>query len=110
MKALAVTVLRFTRPDADRWRVPLNVRLGKRELPVGLMLITALLFLLAGVNMLTKVSATIGGVSFTILFFTLLTVSERRNAGKKAPGRIPERFRLEFRETQVCESLCLASS
>ena len=98
MKALAVTVLRFTRPDADRWRVPLNVRLGKRELPVGLMLITALLFLLAGVNLLTKVSATIGGVSFTILFFTLLTVSERRNVGKKAPGRIPERFRLEFRE------------
>ena len=39
MKALAVTVLRFSRPDADRWRVPLNLRLGgKRELPIGLML------------------------------------------------------------------------
>src|ERR1700735_5057308 len=37
MKALAVTVLRFTRPDADRWRVPLNLRLDKRELPIGLM-------------------------------------------------------------------------
>jgi amino acid transporter len=98
MKALAVTVLRFTRPDADRWRVPLNLRLGKRELPIGLMLITTLLFLLAGVNLLTKESATIGGVAFTILFFILLTISERRNAGKKGAGRISERFRLEFRD------------
>ncbi len=98
MKSLAVTVLRFSRPDAERWRVPLNLRLGKRELPVGLMLITALLFLLAGVNLLTKQSATIGGVGFTILFFILLTISERRNAGNKRPGRIPERFRLESRE------------
>ena len=98
MKALAVTVLRFTRPDADRWRVPLNLRLGGRDLPIGLMLITVALFLLAGVNMLTKESATIGGTSFTILFFILLTVSERRNAGKKGTGRISERFRLEFRD------------
>lgn len=105
MKALAVTVLRYTRPDAERWRVPLNLRLGKRELPVGLMLITALLFLLAGVNLLTKESATVGGVGFTILFFILLTISERRNAGKKGAGRIPERFRLEFRDDLSPESL-----
>ena len=98
MKALAVTVLRFSRPDADRWRVPLNLRLGQRELPIGLMLITALLFLLAGVNLFTKESATIGGLGFTILFFILLTVAERRNRGKKAPGRTPDRFRLEFRD------------
>ena len=105
MKALAVTVLRFTRPDADRWRVPLNLRLGKRELPLGLMLITALLFLLAGVNLLTKEAATIGGVAFTVVFFALLTISERRNAGKKGPGRIPERFRLEFRDDLCPEKL-----
>lgn len=106
MKALAVTVLRFSRPDVERWRVPLNLRLGgKRELPVGLMLITTLLFMLAGVNLLTKESATIGGVSFTVVFFILLTVSERRNAGKKGPGRIPERFRLQFREDLSPEAL-----
>ena len=97
MKALAVTVLRFTRPDADRWRVPLNLRLGGTELPIGLMLITGLLFLLAGANLFTKQSATIGGVGFTILFFLLLTVTERRNRGQ-APGRTPDRFRLEFRD------------
>ena len=99
MKSLAVTVLRFTRPDADRWRVPLNPRLGSgRELPIGLMLITALLFILAGVNLLTKQAATIGGASFTILFFVLLTMSERFIAGKKQGSRVPERFCLEFRD------------
>lgn len=105
MKALAVTMLRFSRPDADRWRVPLNLRLGGgRELPVGLMLITTLLFLLAGVNLLTKQSATIGGVGFTILFFALLTFAERRSGGKK-DGRVPDRFRLEFRDGLSPEAL-----
>ncbi len=105
MKALAVTVLRFTRPDADRWRVPFNLRLGQRELPLGLMVVTALLFLLAVANLLTKESATIGGIGFTVVFFILLTVSERRSSNKKGPGRIPERFRLEFRDGLSPEKL-----
>ncbi len=105
MKALAVTVLRFSRPDADRWRVPLNLRLGATELPIGLMLITTLLFLLAGVNLFTKESATIGGVGFTVLFFILLTVGERRNGGKAAAGRTTDRFRLEFRDDLSPEAL-----
>ena len=106
MKALAVTVLRFTRPTAERWRVPFNLRVGGGEWPIGLMLITAILFLLAGVNLLTKQAATIGGVSFTILFFVLLTVSERRNAGKMHKGRrAPEHFRLECRDELSPQSL-----
>jgi amino acid transporter len=35
MKALGVTVLRFTRPDADRWRVPLNLRVAGRTFQSG---------------------------------------------------------------------------
>ena len=106
MKALGVTVLRFTRPDAERWRVPLNVHVGGREWPVGLMLVTALLFLLAAVNLLTKQAATIGGVSFTLVFFVVLTISERRNAGKMAAGRrAPEHFRLEAREGLTPEAI-----
>ncbi len=98
MKALAVTVLRFTRPRADRWRVPFNLNIAGRELPVGLMVITTLLFLLAGINLLTKEAATIGGVTFTIVVFILLTLSERR-AGRADPGRrAPEHFRLEARD------------
>ena len=106
MKALGVTILRFTRPDADRWRVPLNLRIGGRELPLGLMLITTLLFLLAGINLLTKESATIGGVAFTIVFFVLLTISERRNAGRADPERrAPEHFRLEARDSLSPDAL-----
>jgi len=44
MKALAVLVLRFKEPQAERWRVPLNLRMGKTEIPVGLTLITLVLF------------------------------------------------------------------
>jgi len=98
MKALGVTVLRFTRPDAERWRVPLNFRFGRCELPIGLLLITTLLFLLAGVNLVTKQAATIGGLSFTAVFFVLLTISERQAAKKGTDRRPPDRFRLEFRD------------
>src|SRR5207244_1124420 len=47
MMALAVVILRFTHPRAPRWRVPFNLHLKSVELPVGLLLITATLFVLA---------------------------------------------------------------
>ena len=40
LKSLAVLVLRFKEPGPREWRVPLNVRVGGIELPVGLALIT----------------------------------------------------------------------
>ncbi len=98
MKSLGVTVLRFTRSQAERWRVPLNLRVGGIELPLGLMAITALLFALAGVNLLTKQAATIGGVAFTVVFFVILVVCERRVAKAGGKQRPPERFRLDMRD------------
>src|SRR5204863_9805591 len=59
MKALAVLVLRFKEPKAERWKVPLNLRVGETEIPVGLGLITMVLFSLAGINLLTKTTATL---------------------------------------------------
>ncbi len=108
MKALGVTVLRFTRPNAPRWRVPPNLKLGRLELPVGLILITTMLFALAGINLLTKQAATIGGVSFTIVFFVIFTLSERyhkrrQNPGDKQPNA--DRFRLEPRHNLSPEAL-----
>jgi len=35
MKALAVIVLRFTEPEAERWKVPLNVRFKGVDVPIG---------------------------------------------------------------------------
>ncbi len=56
--------------------------LGK-ELPVGLFLTTATLFLVAIANLFSKKTATIWGAAFTVFFFILFTISERVNARKK---------------------------
>jgi amino acid transporter len=108
LKALAVVVLRFTEPDVKRWRVPVNFYIRGIEVPLGLALITVILFLLAGINVLTKQVATISGVTFTIVFFVAFTIFERRRQAEqkgiqgKARRVIEEgemeRFRLEIRE------------
>ena len=78
LKGLAVLVLRFTEPEGRQWKIPGNLRLGKTEIPVVLALITLLLFLTAIVNLFTKKEATVAGVIFTVVFFTIFTVSEHR--------------------------------
>ncbi len=70
MKALSVLVLRYMMPENREWKVPLNLRIGQTEIPLGLALITISLFALSVINVLTKKVATISGVSFTIAFFT----------------------------------------
>jgi hypothetical protein len=57
--------------------VPGNFKIAGREIPIGLGLITMLLFLIAIANLLTKQDATIAGVSFSGIFYGILTVSER---------------------------------
>lgn len=94
MKGLGVLVLRFTRPGPREFRVPLNPRLGRREFPVGLGLITLTLFATATINLFTKEIATISGVSFTLLFFILFTISERHSQRTAARGEL-DQFNLE---------------
>ncbi len=77
--SLSMLVLRFKDKSPREWRVPLNLRLGPREFPIGLGAVAALLFTLAGVNMITKQIATISGLCITVVFFTLFLVSERIN-------------------------------
>jgi amino acid transporter len=81
-KGLAMLVLRFTDKSPREWKVPFNIRLDGNELPIGLGVIAAVLFSVAGINLITKEVATIWGVSFTIVFFVLFTVSERHNQRK----------------------------
>src|SRR2546428_11756724 len=83
-KALSMVMLRFKDRRPREWRVPLNVRVGRWELPVGLMLIFLVLLATALVNLVTKKVATQWGVVFTIVFFVIFWVSEhvrRRNSG-----------------------------
>src|SRR6266699_2543897 len=77
LKALAVLVLRYQEPGAREFRVPLNLKLGRIELPLGLGLITVILFALCLINLFTKQVATLSGVAFTIIFFAVFSVSER---------------------------------
>ncbi len=77
MKGLAVLVLRFKEPGAREFRVPLNLRVNGWELPIGLGLITLVLFGIASVNLFTKQVATISGVAFTVVLFTIFTISEK---------------------------------
>jgi amino acid transporter len=114
MKALAVMVLRFTKPDAERWKVPLNFPLRGVDVPIGLMLITVLLFLLAGINLLTKKTATIAGATFTLVFFVGFTLSEKylrpEQSRQSKPRSIMEegeieRFRLKVGNNLSPEAL-----
>jgi amino acid transporter len=87
MMSLAVLVLRYKEPGGRVWKVPGNVMIGKRELPLGVLIIAAVLFTTAIVNLLTKREATIGGVAFSVLFFIVFSYSERRVA-KERQGRV----------------------
>ena len=85
--SLAVVVLRYTSPENREWKVPGNIRIGGVEVPIGLGLISLLLFSTAIVNLFTKEMATIAGVSFSLAFFIILTISERTTAAEHASGQ-----------------------
>ncbi len=97
--AFATLVLRFKRPDAQEWKVPGNIRLGHVEIPLGLILIALILLSIALVNLVTKRVATISGLSFTAIFFALLTISERisrRKTDRSVAASDP--FNLAYRQ------------
>ena len=80
--AVATLVLRFTHPERREWKVPLNIRVGKTEIPMGLIVIALVLVSIAMTNLLTKKVATVSGIIFTLAFFITFTISERINRRK----------------------------
>lgn len=95
LKSLGVLVLRFQRHDQE-YKTPLNFRIGRTEIPLGLMLITASLFLVAVANLLTKKIATVYGVSFTIVLLALFVLSEYINIRRRAERKPLEEFNLDY--------------
>jgi amino acid transporter len=94
-KALAVLVLRYTKPGPREFRVPLNPRIGKIEIPLGLCLITLTLLGIAVTNLFTKQVATVSGITFSLVFFGIFSLSERTKRQRlTAPGL--DQFHLEF--------------
>jgi amino acid transporter len=78
LKGVSVLVLRYTHPQNREYRVPLNLKIGGVEIPIGLGLITLVLLGIAVVNLFTKPDATVAGVVFTLILFTVFEISERQ--------------------------------
>ena len=100
MKAAAVLVLRYTHPGGREYRVPLNFRVFGVEIPIGLGVITLVLFGIAITNLFTKIDATIAGVTFSIALFVVFTVSEkltRHRQGGRASAEM-DQFHLEVED------------
>ncbi len=105
MQGLAVLVLRFKQPDVQEWKVPLNFRFKGTEIPLGLGVITSILFMLAVTNLFTKKIATIWGFGFTACIYIIFVLSEhynRRIGGKRTDL---EKFRLVTQDILSSDSI-----
>ncbi|HZO53869.1 MAG TPA: APC family permease [Bryobacteraceae bacterium] len=106
LKGLGVLALRFQRHDQE-YKVPFNVKVGKVEIPLGLGTTVLALFFIAISNLLTKQVATIYGVSFTLLLFTIFLISERVNRRKRksTSETATEEFNLEYQPEAAADTL-----
>jgi hypothetical protein len=95
MNGLSVLVLRYTNPGEREFQVPFNPRINGVQIPVGLILITSTLFLIAVVNLFTKPIATMAGGVFSILLYIVFTISERRGRKGGAAHVEMDQFNLE---------------
>ncbi len=102
-KALAMVVLRFKDPRPREFKVPLNFKIGAIEIPIGLLLILLILLLSAVFNLLTKEVATIGGLVFTAVFFTVFIISEHLHE-KRRKGVAHQHLEQFNRETSPAVS------
>jgi amino acid transporter len=94
-KGLAVLVLRYKEPGKREYRVPLNFHIGKTEIPLGLAIITVTLISLCVINLFTKEVATISGIAFTLVFFTVFEISEAVTRKRASAHAELDQFNLE---------------
>src|SRR5882724_3546481 len=106
-KGLAMVVLRFKDRTHREWKVPFNINLGSNEIPIGLGEIAALLFSVAGINLITKEIATASGVAFTLVFFIVFSVSERLNERRRGAAAHVEvdQFRVQPQDVISTETV-----
>ena len=107
--SLAILVLRWKYHGERGWKVPPNLRIGKTEIPIGLLSVFLVLLSVAIVNLFTKSVATVSGVIFAAAFFVIFTVSERINLRKHAltAREMKDQFQLEHQDTVSRESVAI---
>jgi len=89
---MSMAFLRFKDRSPRQYRVPLNIherdKSGEIDIPIGIFIVFLILASTALINLLTKKTATIWGVGFTITFLTVFIIveriSHRRHGGKHA--------------------------
>ncbi|GGH12720.1 hypothetical protein GCM10011586_32170 [Silvibacterium dinghuense] len=105
--SLAMLVLRWKFKGERGWKVPINLKIGKTEFPVGLFSVFLVLFTTAIVNLFTKSVATESGIAFAATFFVIFSISEQKNLKKQAAtaAQMKEHFQLEHPEAINREAL-----
>jgi amino acid transporter len=109
---MSMTVLRFKDKSPRQYEVPLNIRThgkkGEIDIPIGISAVFLILLSTALINLFTKKTATIWGLSFTFGFLALFVIVERislrRHGGKHAHL---EQFNEKTSEAVTVESLGL---
>jgi amino acid transporter len=106
---LAMLVLRWKYHGERGWKVPPNLRIGKIEIPFGLLSVFLVLLTAATVNLFTKSVATVSGVIFTVAFFIVFAISERENLRKHAltARQMKDHFQLEHQDAISRESVAI---
>lgn len=99
--ALAMLILRWKYHGERGWKVPLNLHIGKTEIPIGLISVFLVLSTTAVVNLFTKSVATVSGVIFAAAFFVIFSLSERNNRKRHdlTSRQMREHFQLEHQDT-----------
>jgi len=105
MNSVAVLVLRYKQPGKREFRVPLNLSLGGREMPLGLALIALGLVSMWCINLLTKQVATISGVIFTTALFAVFTVAEKITKRRGAEHAELDQFNVTAETDLTTESV-----
>ncbi len=85
--SLAMLVLRWKYHGERGWKVPPNIKIGKTEIPVGLICVFLVLLSTAITNLFTKSVATVSGIIFAAAFFIIFTVSERAEPAQACADR-----------------------
>jgi amino acid transporter len=107
--SLAMLVLRWKYHGERGWKVPPNLKIGKTEIPIGLLSVFLVLLSIAIVNLFTKSVATVSGIVFAAAFFVIFTVSERLNLRRHAitARQMKDHFQLEHQDTIDRESVAI---
>ncbi|HEY1649803.1 MAG TPA: APC family permease [Terracidiphilus sp.] len=109
---LAMLVLRWKYHGERGWKMPPNLRIGKTEIPIGLLAVFLVLLTTAIVNLFTKSVATVSGVIFSTGFFIIFTISEKKNLKlhAKTARQMKDHFQLEHQDTVSRESVAIRPS